>query len=189
MGRGEKVYVPSCLLANKGASLLPPSIPAAVAAVSPSSVHLIKIHLIWIFFANMVWLLAMTWNIPVCYFNHTHPNGQRIWWLWHWTPPLLDPILRAHVILGGAGGWWKLPGMMDTLDNSSLFFLQMFTQHQLSLKPLSIMPWPPLPSSPPLLVSPSLMNCFLPVMEQGHKATWLIIYCLVLLIDLFWEPG
>ncbi|XP_055367706.1 THAP domain-containing protein 5-like isoform X2 [Betta splendens] len=47
---------------------------------------------------------------------------------------------------------WKLPGMMDTLDNSSLFFLQMFTQHQLSLKPLSIT----LTHPPPLLLpSPS----------------------------------
>lgn len=51
--------------------------PALRQQYPPSSVHLIKIHLIWIFFANMVWLLAMTWNIPVCYFNHTHPNGQR----------------------------------------------------------------------------------------------------------------
>lgn len=90
----------------------------------------------------------MTWNIPVCYFNHTHPNGQRIWWLWHWTPPLLDPILWVHVILGGGGGVWKLPGMMDMLDNSWLFFLQMFTQHQLGLKPLSIT----LPSAPPPLL-------------------------------------
>lgn len=96
----------------------------------PPSVHLIKIHLIWIFFANMVWLLTMTWNISVCYFNHTHPNGQHIWWLWHWTPPLLDPIL-CHFPRerGGDGGGevqrgvvWKLPGMMDTLNNSHLLF-------------------------------------------------------------------
>lgn len=155
----------------------------------------------------MVWLLTMTWNIPVCYFNHTHPNGQRIWWLWHWTPPLLDPILWVHVTLGGGRGdgggggrrrrrrWWfgSYLEMMDTLDNSSLFFLQMFTQHQLGLKPLSITPPPPSPSTPPPAPLPpplpSLMNCFLPVMERGHKAMWLIIYCLVLLIDLFWEPG
>lgn len=40
---------------------------------------------------------------------------------------------------------WKLPGMMDMLDNSSLFSLQMFTQHQLGLKPLSItLPFLPL---------------------------------------------
>lgn len=48
---------------------------------------------------------------------------------------------------------WKLPGMMDMLDNSSLFFLQMFTQHQLGLKPLSIT----LPFHP-LLLLPSLSN-------------------------------
>lgn len=48
---------------------------------------------------------------------------------------------------------WKLPGMMDMLDNSSLFFLQMFTQHQLGLKPLSIT----LPFHPPFLL-PSLSN-------------------------------
>lgn len=53
-----------------------------------------------------------------------------------------------HVILGGGGGVWKLPGMMDMLDNSWLFFLQMFTQHQLGLKPLSIT----LPSAPPPLL-------------------------------------
>lgn len=123
----------------------------------------------------MVWLLTMTWNIPVCYFNHTHPNGQRIWWLWHWTPPLLDPILWVHVTLGGGRGdgggggrrrrrrrWWfgSYLEMMDTLDNSSLFFLQMFTQHQLGLKPLSITPPPPSPSTPPPapLPPPSLSN-------------------------------
>lgn len=54
---------------------------------------------------------------------------------------------------------WKLPGMMDTLDNSSLFFLQMFTQHQLGLKPLSITlpPPPPLPHHP-LFTCLSLSN-------------------------------
>lgn len=45
----------------------------------------------------------------------------------------------SHFRRGGGGAMvWKLPEMMDTLDNSSLFFLQMFTQHQLGLKPLSI---------------------------------------------------
>lgn len=48
---------------------------------------------------------------------------------------------------------WKLPGMMDMLDNSSFFFLQMFTQHQLGLKPLSITQ-----QSPPLCFSLSLSN-------------------------------
>jgi len=47
--------------------------------------------------------------------------------------------------MGMLGVVWKLPGMMDMLDNSPSFFFQMFTQHQLGLKPLSIPPHPPPP--------------------------------------------
>ena len=74
-------------------------------------------------------------------------------------------FMSARHFRRGPGRQWrgkwgcKLPGMMDMLDNSSLFFLQMFTQHQLGLKPLSITPRSPpaLPLHPPASL-PSLSN-------------------------------
>lgn len=102
--QNEKSYVPCCLLANSGdGALLPPSIPSALAVLSPSSVHLIKIHLIWIFFANMVWWHET--SLCVILITRTPTANVYIWRLWHWTPPLLDLILRVHVILGAAKGW------------------------------------------------------------------------------------
>lgn len=76
---------------------------------------------------------------------------------------------------GQVGAARKLPGMMDTLDNSPLFFFPpgVHTASAQFKGPLNH-PHPPPTTSPPAhLTRPptaSLMNCFLPVMERGHKA-------------------
>lgn len=63
---------------------------------------------------------------------------------------------------GQVGAARKLPGMMDTLDNSPLFFfLPVFTRHQLSLKALSITPTSPTtrtPHPPPHCLSNELFS-------------------------------
>ncbi len=167
--RKKEVYIPGRLLTNKGLIWNVPSVVCEWA-------RLVKIRLIWIFRAKYYLIAGCVLLISTLMKPH---------WAAYVTNDIeteIDPVSRR---CGGPDAV-AAPRMPSQQRNITWRDGQAVEFRPSEALAASVRFWSPL-----TFPFPTLTNCFSNAddTKPGHKAMRLIIYCLVLLIDLFGEWG